>query len=81
MTSGEIIFEQGEYKIQFYKNGFGWVMRNGKEEWHKSYHFKLLKGDADFKFFATSIKYPSHSPNEIENTKQEAITVLKKFIV
>jgi len=80
MNIGDIIFEQGEYKIVLYKNSFGHAVFNGESVNGKVYHFKLVKNDVDFKFYGYAVKYPSVS-TDFEKMKTDVINAFKQFIL
>lgn len=81
MNTGEIIYEQGNYKIQFYKNDTGQTFIDGVLVNVKSYHFRLLKYDMPFKYYTGAIPYPKYNQNDIDKIKSACIDVLKKFIL
>lgn len=74
MKSGDIIFEQDEYKIVFDKNSFGEMFIGWKLTNVKAFHFVLLKNNAKYKFFATA-------GGTEESIKSYAIQVFKKLMV
>lgn len=79
MSTGDIIFEQGEYCIMLYNMSSGEASFNGEIFKAKAYHFRLLKDSVPCKYYSTAVKF--YNVPDWDGIKTEVIEAFKKFMV
>lgn len=82
MKINDIIYEAGDYKIQFISTvpSPGSIIVNGKHTstaGHKGFKFHLLKKDVFYKSYSVATSYPYN----YELIKSSVINVLKNFTI